>query len=209
MKIKMLKTLAWQTGLAFLVGVIALATVGGALAAGPTPEPQPFEEDRLAIPTPPANPTQIELGDIAYYYHCMPCHGDHCQGLTDEFRMVWVDDHRDCWQSGCHGGRMGDEGFPIPRFIPAVNTLRRFTDAQAVFDYLKTTHPPQRPGALTDDEYWALTAYILHQAGRLEADQAVGPGRNIDWGSSWWGLLVLGITLSGLPRWLNRKSQRK
>jgi len=31
------------------------------------------------------------------------CHGDHGQGLTEEWRSSFASDQRDCWQSGCHG----------------------------------------------------------------------------------------------------------
>ena len=34
--------------------------------------------------------------------------------------QVWVEDHQNCWGKGCHGGRADDEGFPIPKTIPAV-----------------------------------------------------------------------------------------
>lgn len=139
------------------------------LAADPNPAPeiQPTP-DRLAIPVLSDNPTQVEVGNSVYYYHCMPCHGDRGQGLTDEFReAVWVEDHQDCWASGCHGGRYKDEGFPIPRYIPGVLNLAFFEDPEALFSYLQETHPPQRPGALLKEEYWAATAFLLNKSGRL------------------------------------------
>ena len=70
--------------------------------------------DRLAIPVLPEHPTQVELGSSLYYYHCMPCHGDRGQGLTDEWREVWEEDHQDCWAKGCHSFRDQDEVFTIP-----------------------------------------------------------------------------------------------
>ncbi|MEW5868679.1 MAG: hypothetical protein AB1894_05335 [Chloroflexota bacterium] len=141
-------------------------------AALATPQPTP---DRLAIPTPPANPTQAEEGNIVYYYNCMPCHGDVGQGLTDEFRQVWEEDHRNCWGRGCHGGKEKDEGFPLPRFIPGVRNLNAFSAPQDLYEYLRLTHPPQRPGVLTDEEYWSVTAHLLVLAGRLSPDGRVGP----------------------------------
>jgi mono/diheme cytochrome c family protein len=138
----------------------------------PTPEPM---IDRLAVPVLPENPTQIDLGNQVYFYHCMPCHGDRGQGLTDEFREVWVEDHRNCWKGGCHGGREKDEGFPIARHIPGVLDLPGFGTPQSLFDYLKTTHPPQDPGRLSDEEYWSVTAFVLHLGGRLSPAEQVGP----------------------------------
>ncbi|MEJ2266350.1 MAG: hypothetical protein P8X95_23135, partial [Anaerolineales bacterium] len=130
------------------------------IAQVPTPTPTP---DRLAEPALPANPTQYEQGRHLYWMNCMPCHGDRGQGLTDEFRSLWVDDHQNCWGRGCHGGRQGDEGFPLPRTIPAVisssGDLLPYATGDQLFEYLRTTHPPQHPGYLPEDEYWAITAF--------------------------------------------------
>ena len=125
--------------------------------------------DRLAIPVLPEHPTELELGRSLYYYHCMPCHGDYGQGLTDEFRGIWEEDHQNCWARGCHGGREKDEGFPLPTMIPAVNDpslfQRYFSTPDELYAFLRSTHPPQRPGALQEDEYRALTVYLFHMNG--------------------------------------------
>ncbi len=102
----------------------------------------------------------------------MPCHGDQGQGLTDEFRALWVEDHQNCWGRGCHGGRKNDEGFPIPTFVPpiaGVNNLARFDSEQELFDYLKATHPPQYPGRLADDEYRAIAFFVFWMNQRTAA----------------------------------------
>ena len=128
-------------------------------AATPTPTYDPLE-----IPILPKNPTLFDSGSNLYYYHCMPCHGDTGQGLTDAWRMVWEDDHRNCWGRGCHGGRMKDEGFPIPTVVPAImapeDLLENYPDIEALFQYLKETHPPQKPGRLKDGEYQALAVFL-------------------------------------------------
>jgi hypothetical protein len=127
------------------------------------PVPSPTY-DPLAIPTLPANPTQFDIGQNLYFYNCMPCHGDTGQGLTDAFRMVWEEDHRNCWERGCHGGRPQDEGFPIPTFIPAIispdGLLAEYPDLESLVTYLHDTHPPQRPGKLKYDEYRALAVFL-------------------------------------------------
>jgi mono/diheme cytochrome c family protein len=149
--------------------------INSLVSSPPPPQPTPgMEEDRLAIPTPPANPTQIDNGKIIYYYHCMPCHGDQGQGLTDEWRNVWVEDHRNCWGRGCHGGRANDEGFPIPRTVPGVKNLGGFATPTLLHDYLQQTHPPQEPGRLSDEQYWSVTAYLLYLNQRLAPNQTVG-----------------------------------
>ena len=127
----------------------------------PTPSPT---YDPLAIPTLPANPTQFDIGKSLYYYHCMPCHGDVGQGLTDAWRMVWEEDHRNCWDRGCHAGRPKDEGFPIPTIVPAIisqdDLLGNYPDLESLAAYLHDTHPPQKPGKLKDDEYRALAIFL-------------------------------------------------
>jgi hypothetical protein len=127
------------------------------------PNPSPTY-DALAIPTLPANPTQFDLGKNLYYYHCMPCHGDLGQGLIDSWRMVWEEDHRNCWGRGCHAGRLKDEGFPIPTVVPAVigptGLLDQYPDLDALVSYLHDTHPPQKPGKLKDNEYQSLAIFL-------------------------------------------------
>ena len=131
-------------------------------------------EDRLAEPVLPESPTQVDIGRNLYYFHCMPCHGDRGQGLTDEFREIWVEDHQNCWGRGCHTGKSELEAFTVPRFIPAVigspQALGAFETAEDLFVFLRATQPPQRPGALADSEYWALTSFLLHENGRLLPD---------------------------------------
>ena len=149
----------------------------GAAGAQPPPQPTPTV-DRLAIPTLPANPTQLDVGKSLYYYNCMPCHGDYGQGLTDEFREIWEEDHQNCWGRGCHSGRPGEEGFPIPTTIPAVNIAavseQHFPSAENLYEYLRKTHPPQNPGVLKDEEYAALAEFTLSLAGRQETATKTG-----------------------------------
>lgn len=154
-----------------------------AQGAKPTPTVDPLE-----IPELPENPTQVDKGRVSYYYNCMPCHGDHGQGLTEEWRMIWVEDHQNCWDRGCHGGRPGDEGFPLPRTISALigptAGLDRFPSADDLYQYLVDTHPPQRPGALPKEEYWALTAFLLAENGRLPPGKHLGPIIDPSWFNS-------------------------
>jgi hypothetical protein len=134
--------------------------------------------DRLAEPPLPDNPTQLEMGKWLYWMNCMPCHGDVGQGLTVEFRLLYVEDEN-CWARGCHGGRQEDKGFPVPTEVPAIisanGDLPPFGTPQALFTYLKATHPPQNPGWMPDEDYWALTAYLFDQNGRLEPGEVLGP----------------------------------
>jgi mono/diheme cytochrome c family protein len=141
-----------------------LGTVTRAEAAGPSPTPEP---DPLAVPTLPDNPSPIDLGRVTYYYHCMPCHGDKGQGLTDEWRAVWVDDHQNCWSRGCHAGKPDDEGFPIPRYVPPVmppfTSLARFGSVGELSEFLHTEHPPQNPGVLDEADCDNVAAYLTRE----------------------------------------------
>ena len=133
----------------------------------PTPTPT---YDPLAEPFVPKNPSEYELGRNWYWHHCMPCHGDVGQGLTDEFRAIWPEDHQNCWGRGCHNGRSEDFGFPIPTIVPALVSnakLAQYSSQQMLFEYLKATHPPQHPGYLTDEQYRAITFYVFSLNDRL------------------------------------------
>jgi len=152
---------------------IALAPSAGGFSSRLLTPPQPTGEpatDRLAEPVLGKAPAQVERGRSVYYYNCMPCHGDRGQGLTGEFRLAWPEDHQNCWARGCHTGKSELSAFAIPREVPAVagtpGALGHFEQADALFAYLRETQPPQRPGALSDPEYWAVTAFLLHGNGR-------------------------------------------
>ena len=123
----------------------------------------------LAEPFLPENPSEYELGRNWYWHNCMTCHGDVGQGLTDEFRAIWPEDHQNCWGRGCHGGRRDDEGFPIPTVVPPLvseGKLAQFSSQQAFYEFLKATHPPQDPGCLEDEQYQAIVKYVFGMNGR-------------------------------------------
>jgi hypothetical protein len=156
----------WGAACLLLIVGVALCSSVSPVRSEATTTPTPLF-DRLATPVVPDHPTAADLGRQVYYLHCMPCHGDVGQGLTDEWRAVWVDDHQNCWAKGCHGGRVDDEGFPLPKTIPAVigpaaSMAQRATSAELVA-YLTRTHPPQRPGKLAQQEYEQVTAFLWHE----------------------------------------------
>jgi mono/diheme cytochrome c family protein len=122
--------------------------------------------DRLAEPTLPAIPSQADHGAQVYWLSCMPCHGDKGQGLTDEFRATYPPEEEYCWESGCHGANPYESGFTIPKKIPALigeGTLAKFTDAAQLNAYIRATMPFWKPGSLTEEEAWRVTAFILRQ----------------------------------------------
>jgi hypothetical protein len=137
----------------------------------------------------------------------MPCHGDRGQGLTDEWRAAWVKDHQDCWARGCHSGRPGDEGYPLPHYIPPVMgaspILAHFQTSDELYQYLHQTHPPQRPGALAEAEYRNVTALLWQSSGRptptIEQPVASLALPIVI------GLLLLALAMLGAIKWIKYK----
>lgn len=124
--------------------------------------------DRLAQPTLPASPSQADRGAQVYWLSCLPCHGDLGQGLTDEFRAAYPPEDRNCWESGCHGERPYENGFKLPASIPAVvgaDALQKFSDAAVLQAYIKAAMPFWKPNSLTEEDAWAVTAFLLRENG--------------------------------------------
>lgn len=137
-----------------------VASVNAQDILSPTPSPT---YDPLAEPVLPENPSELELGHFWYWHNCMTCHGDIGQGLTDEFRGIWPEDHQNCWAHGCHSGNMDGGGFPIPRDVPPLvnqDKLSQFSSQESLVAYLNSTHPPQDPGVLEDEQYLAIVRYL-------------------------------------------------
>jgi len=115
------------------------------------------------------SPDQAEAGAKIYTDRCSTCHGDVGQGLTDEFRATWASGDRNCWIPACHGGSPPKpDGFSLPRVVPALagpGTLTRFPSALALHAFIRAKMPMQEPGVLSDDGYWALTAFLLRVNG--------------------------------------------
>ncbi|GAB4449124.1 MAG: hypothetical protein OHK0041_10140 [Anaerolineales bacterium] len=139
--------------------------------------------DRLAEPTLPPTPSQADYGAQVYWLSCLPCHGDRGQGLTDEFRAAYPPEEQYCWERGCHGENPYESGFTLPTSIPAViapQALAKFSDAAQLQAYIRAAMPFWKPGSLSDDEAWRVTAFLLRQnglwqgTGELDASNAAG-----------------------------------
>lgn len=163
---KLLRLLLIPIGLALILASMIFKD-GTADARQGTPTP-----DRLAQPTLPASPSQADKGAQVYWLSCLPCHGDYGQGLTDEFRSVYPPEDRNCWNSGCHGKRPYDNGFTLPTSIPAVigpGALQKFSNAAVLRAYIFAAMPYWKPGLLTEEESWQVTAFILRESGLYSA----------------------------------------
>jgi LPXTG-motif cell wall-anchored protein len=120
-----------------------------------------------APPTVPA-PTQADDGAQLYWLNCQPCHGDVGQGLTDaaddDWRAQYPLDDQYCWNSGCHGAKPYEDGFTLPKQVPALigeATLSRFVTAADLYDYVRVAMPRQAPSTLSDGEYLSIVAYLV------------------------------------------------
>jgi mono/diheme cytochrome c family protein len=123
-------------------------------------------QDRLAEPTLPAAPSQADYGAQVYWLNCSPCHGDRAQGLTDEFRELYPEEDRNCWNSHCHGNVTYENGFTIPTAVPALvgsGALAKFPTAANLYGYIHATMPFQKPNSLTDEEYYQIVSFLLRQ----------------------------------------------
>jgi hypothetical protein len=194
----------------FLIALTWLAVGCAGLSVQNTAAPPPtLEEDRLAAPPMPPNPTQADLGSHVYYQVCMACHGDRGQGLTDEWREVWNED-ANCWQSECHGNDHPPEGFSFPQTCCAAvlgpGTLTQFRDGQALFEYLVETMPWWNPGYMPVEEFWQLTNFMMRENGvipdgvTLNAGNAVAfnlhPVTPLPEDTTWQVLVIVGMLTS-------------
>ena len=137
------------------------------------PPPPASNAARLAKPilSSTQNPTQLDQGALVYWGICMACHGDRGEGLTPEWRAVFGED-QNCWASRCHTANHPPDGFIIPRDnlahpVAGAGSLTNYATAQNLYDYIVVTMPWWKPGSLTPDKAWAVTAYILKLNGSL------------------------------------------
>lgn len=132
--------------------------------------------DRLAKPTLPAQPRQADYGSQVYWLNCSPCHGDRGQGLTDEFRQQYPPEDQNCWKSHCHGNVTYENGFTLPKVVPQLigrGSLAKFSTAANLYGFIHQAMPFQRPGVLTNAEYYQLVAFLLRQNGLIDSNTEV------------------------------------
>ena len=166
-----------------IVGDLSLPFTGRAPAAD-RPSGSALYQNK-PTPTPFYNPTatpptQGGHGHDLFYIYCMSCHGDQGQGLTDEFRnRQYPPEDTNCWKSGCHGNRPYENGFTLPKTVPALigpGTLTKFATAQNMYDFMRTAMPFNKPGSLSQEQYLQVLAFLLEQnhivpsGARLEVD---------------------------------------
>ena len=174
-KRKLLQLILVSGGIALLLaGLFFQLGSGSAIALQATPA---ATLDRLAEPTLPASPSQVDYGAQAYWLNCSPCHGDQAQGLTDEFRQQYPEEDRNCWTSHCHGKVTYENGFTIPRVVPALvgpGALAKFPNAANLYGYMRAAMPFQAPNSLSEEDYYKITAFLLRQNQMIDDQTEVG-----------------------------------
>lgn len=67
-------------------------------------------------------------------------------------------------------GRVPGDGFPFAADPKVPHTIGNYWPyATTVFDYIRRAMPTTAPGSLTNDEVYALTAFLLHANGIIDA----------------------------------------
>lgn len=104
----------------------------------------------------------VSEGQLVYARQCASCHGEHGEGKLPTYpRLVGRD-------SAAEGFRFGSN----PRLVRTIGNYWPY--ASTVFDYVRRAMPLQAPGSLTNDEVYAVTAYLL------SANQIIAPDATLD-----------------------------
>jgi S-disulfanyl-L-cysteine oxidoreductase SoxD len=141
-----------KTSLALLLGValggVALAESAQSPKLGKPVAEQDLKTWDIAIlpdgsNLPPGSGTPAQGAKI-FAEKCAACHGDAAKGGVAPFYPALV------------GGQPLTNGIDTPKTI-----ANYYAYATTVFDYTRRAMPYNMPRSLTDDEVYALTAYIL------------------------------------------------
>ena len=97
----------------------------------------------------PAGSGSVAQGQTLYAERCASCHGERGEGKPPLYpRLV--------------GRDSSAEGFPFGKDPRLVRTIGNYWPyATTVFDYVRRAMPQMAPGSLTNDQTYALTAYLL------------------------------------------------
>lgn len=92
-------------------------------------------------------------GANVYARHCIACHGERGEGNVNDAL------------AGGHGSLASDQ--------PKKTVGSYWPYATTVFDYVRRAMPLQSPGILSNDEVYAVTAYILHINGIVDEEASM------------------------------------
>src|SRR5699024_584736 len=96
-----------------------------------------------------------EIGKKVYQSQCLACHGAKLEGGIGD-RLVGG--------RGSLANEAGDDG-------PVKTVESYWPYATTIFDYVKRSMPFDNPGSLSNDDVYAVTAYILSEADIISEDK--------------------------------------
>lgn len=108
---------------------------------------------------PPGRGTVAD-GAVIYQAQCASCHGPEAAGMGSAYPAL--------------ASREPMEGFPFganPRLVRTIGNY--WSHATALIDYIRRAMPFATPGSLTDDEVYAVSAYLLALNNLLPMDGAL------------------------------------
>lgn len=97
----------------------------------------------------PAGRGSVSEGDVLYKAQCAMCHGQRGEGMLPAYPALI-------------GREPAGEDFKFatdPKLVPTIGNYWPY--ATTIFDYIKRAMPLTAPGSLSDDQVYALTAYLL------------------------------------------------
>jgi mono/diheme cytochrome c family protein len=97
----------------------------------------------------PSGSGSVESGAALYKAKCAKCHGSNGEGIPPAYPALVGRDPK-------------AENFAFASDWKLTRTIGNYWPyATTVFDYVRRAMPHTQPGSLTDDEVYALTAYLL------------------------------------------------
>lgn len=106
----------------------------------------------------PAGKGSVAEGSALYKAQCAQCHGANGEGMAPAFPQLT-------------GRPAAAEGFKFATDLKLPHTIGNYwSHATTLFDYIKRAMPHAAPGSLTDDQVYALTAYLLAADSVIAAD---------------------------------------
>jgi S-disulfanyl-L-cysteine oxidoreductase SoxD len=96
----------------------------------------------------PAGRGTVQQGAALYAAQCASCHAANGEGIPPNPKLI--------------GRDPASEGFPFGRDPRAARTIGNYWPyATTVFDYIRRAMPLPAPGSLSNDDVYAITAYLL------------------------------------------------
>jgi cytochrome c len=138
---------------AALLCALSAAANGQTARYGFGTTPSQAELDRFFAAMPdgrglPPGSGSVEQGKTVYEQQCVACHGANLQGGIGD-RLI-----------GGRGTLVNND----PTKAPAKTIESYWPYATTIFDYVKRTMPFNAPDSLSNDQVYAVTAYILSEA---------------------------------------------